>query len=125
MRMRFAAVVAYLLLTSLFGSTAALAQATISFAQLNGTIVDSSGRSLPGAAIGLRNVDTNQSFQASTNTDGFFALANLPPGNYELTVTSKGFARYHQTGMRLTVGQVAHTFGVILRFGTPIDHVFT
>jgi hypothetical protein len=96
-----------LLFTGLFGTPSALAQATISFAQLNGTVLDSSGRALSRADVSLRDVDTNQSFQALTNDNGFFAVANLAPGGYELTISSSGFAKYHQTGIRLTVGQTA------------------
>src|SRR2546422_10495880 len=42
----------------------AFGQATITFAQLNGTVLDTSGRALVKAAIAVREVDTNRSYSA-------------------------------------------------------------
>jgi hypothetical protein len=85
----------------------AFGQATVSFAQLNGTIQDASGRAIVGASISLREVDTNRTYTAASNTSGFFVVPNLSPGNYELTVQNSGFAKHVQTGIALTVGQAA------------------
>jgi Carboxypeptidase regulatory-like domain/TonB dependent receptor-like, beta-barrel len=85
----------------------AAGQATISYAQLNGTILDASGRTIAGASVTLRDVDTNQTYTATSNSPGFYVVPNLAPGRYELTVESKGFAKYVQTGIPLTVGQTA------------------
>ncbi|MGC2248127.1 MAG: carboxypeptidase regulatory-like domain-containing protein, partial [Terriglobales bacterium] len=85
----------------------AFGQATISFAQLNGTIEDPSGRTIPGAAVTLRNLDTNQTYSSTSNTSGFYVVPSLPPGRYELTVQNAGFAKYVETGITLTVGQFA------------------
>ncbi len=86
----------------------AAAQATISYALLNGTVTDESGRTIAHAAITLRSLDTNQAFTAVSSEAGFYALPNLPPGRYELTVSSAGFGKYTRTGMELTVGQAAN-----------------
>jgi hypothetical protein len=85
----------------------AFGQATISFAQLNGTILDASGGAISGAAVTLRDLGTNRTYTASSSTPGFYTVPNLPPGHYELTVESSGFAKYVQTGIPLTVGQTA------------------
>src|SRR5580700_5102946 len=85
----------------------AVGQATISFAQLNGTILDASGRTIAGASVTLRDEETNRTYTASSNTPGFYVVPNLSPGRYELTVQSSGFAKYVQTGIPLTVGQTA------------------
>ncbi len=89
-------------------------QATLSFAQLNGTVLDSSGRTVVGASVSARDLDTNQAYTASTNTSGYYVVPNLPPGRYELTVQASGFAKSVQTGFTLTVGQTA-TLDVTLR----------
>jgi hypothetical protein len=91
-----------------------LGQATASFAQLNGTVVDTTGRPIVKAAIGLRQLDTNQTYTAFTNITGYYVVPNLPPGKYELTVQFSGFAKYTQTGFVLTVGQTA-TIDVTLK----------
>ncbi|HXQ27575.1 MAG TPA: TonB-dependent receptor [Candidatus Acidoferrales bacterium] len=84
-----------------------LAQGGSSSAQLNGTITDASGGSVAGAAISVRNTGTNNTYTATSNERGFYTVANLPPGNYELKASFTGFANYTQTGIVLTVGQVA------------------
>src|ERR1700722_20772122 len=83
------------------------AQATISYALLNGTVTDEAGQLIPKATVTLRSLDTNQTFSATSNVAGYYALPNLPPGRYELTVTSSGFGTHTRTGVELTVGQTA------------------
>jgi hypothetical protein len=107
MRTRLLGVVLCLLGVVVSSSPSAVAQAGLSFAQLNGTVLDAQGRAVAGAQVVVRDLDTNQSFRSSTNVVGFFALPSLPPGKYELTISSPGFAKYQQTGITLTVGQVA------------------
>jgi Carboxypeptidase regulatory-like domain/TonB dependent receptor len=107
MRTRFSGAV--LCLLAVLGSYApsAVAQAGLGFAQLNGTVLDAGGRAVVNAQVAVRDLDTNQSFQSATNTAGFFVVPNLPPGKYELAVSAPGFAKSQQTGITLTVGQVA------------------
>src|SRR5271156_2201493 len=85
----------------------ATAQATISYALLNGTVTDEAGRTIPKATITARSLDTNQTFTASSSDTGFYALPGLPPGRYELAVSSSGFGKDTRTGMGLTVGPTA------------------
>jgi Carboxypeptidase regulatory-like domain len=89
----------------------------LSFAQLNGTVQDASGRIVVGASVTARNLGTNQSYTTSTNTSGYYVVPNLPPGQYELTVQAPGFSKSLQTGFALTVGQTA-TFDVSLKVAT-------
>jgi hypothetical protein len=89
-------------------------QATLSFAQLNGTVLDTNGRLVVGAAITLHDLSTNLTYNAVSNTSGYYVAPNLPPGQYELTVQYSGFAKYVQTGIALTVGQTA-TIDVTLK----------
>ena len=88
-------------------SDAALAQVSAAEAQLNGSVRDQTGGMVVKAAITLRNVDTNQVYKTASNGVGTYILTNIPPGNYELTTESQGFAKYSQTGIVLRVAQVA------------------
>ncbi len=101
---------------------AAVSQVSISQAQLNGTVHDQSGGLVQKASITLRDVDTNRSYTTTSNTSGYYILANLPPGNYELTVEYTGFAKYKQTGISLTVGQMA-TIDIPLKVATTAEEV--
>jgi hypothetical protein len=76
-------------------------------AQLNGTVTDSSGRVLVGASIHARNTANDATYTATSNGSGFYAIANMRPGTYELKASSPGFANYTQTEIVLSVGQVA------------------
>ncbi len=91
----------------------AAAQATITFAQLNGTVQDPSDKVIIGATIALRNTGTNRAYNAVTNSSGVYVLPNLPPGRYEMTVSYTGFAEY-KSNVDLSVGQTA-TVNVTLK----------
>jgi outer membrane receptor protein involved in Fe transport len=99
-----------------FASSAHLtfAQGASANAQLNGTITDPSGRTVVGAAIRVLNTATGTLYSATSNESGYYVVANVPPGAYELKASFTGFANYTQTGIVLTVGQVA-TINVSLR----------
>ena len=85
----------------------AAGQGTVSFAQLNGSVLDTGGQVISGAAISLRELSTNQTYRATTSSSGSYIVPALPPGQYELSVQAPGFAKYVQTGLGLTVGQIA------------------
>ena len=95
----------------------ALAQATISFAQLSGTVQDVSGRVIVNATVTARQTDTNRTYTAQSNTVGYYFLPSLPPGAYELSAAYPGFAKYTQTGIQLSVGQTA-TVNITLKVAT-------
>jgi hypothetical protein len=97
-------------------------QGNITFAQLNGTVRDTTGATIPGATVTMRDLETNRVATAVTNTAGNYVVPNLPPGRYELTVELSGFARYTQTGLVLTVGQSA-TQNVTLSVAGVVEEV--
>ena len=97
-------------------------QAILSFAQLNGTIQDTTGRIIVGASVIARNLATNQTYPTTTNTSGYYVVPNLPPGQYELSVQASGFAKSVQTRLTLTVGQTA-TLDVTLKVATSGESV--
>jgi hypothetical protein len=85
----------------------AFSQGGASAAQLNGTVRDASGGSVAKASLSLRDIGTNRTYTAVSNDNGLYVIPNLPPGSYELTTEAAGFAKSTQTGIVLTVGQVA------------------
>jgi Carboxypeptidase regulatory-like domain/TonB dependent receptor-like, beta-barrel len=103
MRKCFGLLVVLAFLISVVGVRSASAQA-IAVAQLNGTVTDPSGATVANAKISITNAATNASYSTTSNAHGFYAIANLPPGTYDLIGTASGFANYKQTGIVLTVG---------------------
>jgi hypothetical protein len=121
MRLRLYSPASLALAALVFLVPTAFAQGTISFAQLNGTVEDTSGRSIAKAQVTLRQVDTNRTYTATTNDAGFYVVPTLSPGKYELDVQYSGFAKFTQTGLVLSVGQTA-TIDVTLTVGNqPSD----
>lgn len=107
MRLRLRVILSVVVMLAIWAAPHAFGQATISFAQLNGTVLDTSGRAVVGAPVTLRDVGTNRTYTASSNTSGFYVVPNLPPGQYELTIQTPGFAKYVQSGIVVSVGQTA------------------
>src|SRR5271167_1355641 len=85
----------------------AFSQGGASAAQLNGTVRDASGGSVAKASLSLRDIGTNRTYTAVSNENGLYVIPSLPPGSYELTTEATGFAKSTQTGIVLSVGQVA------------------
>jgi outer membrane receptor protein involved in Fe transport len=97
-------------------------QVGASNAQLNGAVRDESGGSVAKAVITLRETDTNRTYSAVSNDNGLYVIANLPPGRYELTTEASGFAKSTQTGIVLTVGQVA-TIDITVKVASSAEKV--
>jgi hypothetical protein len=70
-----------------------------------GTVKDSSGASIPGATVTLRNTDTNLTKTAMTEQDGSYRFPELPVGHYEIRVEAAGFRTETRTGLNLEVTQ--------------------
>lgn len=87
-----------------------------------GTITDPSEKSIPQAQVSIANVATGITTTVMTNSDGFFTAPNLLPGEYEITVTAKGFATEVRRGITLTVG-AQQAFNVSLRVGSAAKTV--
>ena len=122
MRLRCALTLCLTVVLAVSLAPRSFAQATVSFAHLNGTVQDTSARTIAGAGVSLRDMATNQTYNATSNGSGFYVLPNLPPGRYELTVQNAGFAKYVQTGISLTVGQTA-TIDVMLKVAATAETI--
>jgi hypothetical protein len=76
-------------------------------ATISGTVTDERQGVMPGATVTLRNVGTNTTRSALTDSDGRYRIVNLEIGQYELTVDAKGFSRHVRTGIELILNQAA------------------
>jgi outer membrane receptor protein involved in Fe transport len=84
---------------------AALAQQ----ASVTGRITDKSDAVVANANIKVTNLDTGITRQAQTNTEGYFTVPFLQPGNYRITVEVNGFKTATREGLQLALDQVART----------------
>ena len=88
------------LLVSLFAATAGAQEFRGS---LSGNVTDPAGAVLPGAAVEIKNVETNVAATVTTNDEGGYSFPLLQPGKYALTVTSQGFNTAQRTGIEIRV----------------------
>jgi Carboxypeptidase regulatory-like domain/TonB dependent receptor len=96
---------------------------------ITGTIHDASGAAVPDVTATARNIATNLTVTARSQSSGSYSISNLPAGTYELTFTKDGFDSERHTEVNvngdrtttvdgdLKVGTVATKVDVL---GTPL-----
>jgi Carboxypeptidase regulatory-like domain len=89
----------------LFGIAAFLMCSVAGFAQsdlgsIQGVVKDPSSSSVPNAAVDVKN-GTGLNRQVKTNDAGFYAVTNIPPGIYSVSVEAAGFKKYESTNNKL------------------------
>lgn len=72
---------------------------------ITGTVTDAAGAVVPGAAIEVRNANTNVAYPTVTTDTGVYTVLRLPPGGYGITVTAAGFKTLNRTGISVAAGQ--------------------
>lgn len=82
-------------------------------ASLLGVVHDGGGAAIDGATVEAVNAATGAHTVATANSIGEYSLLNLQPGTYTLTVSSPGFSRYEQKGIRLDLNQHASQDAVL------------
>src|SRR5712691_1491408 len=92
-------------------------------AALTGTVKDTSGAVLPGAAITVKNLETGLTRTAQADSSGSFSVPSLPVGQYEVTAEKMGFRKEVRSGVTLVVAQQA-VVDVTLQVGS-IDQQVT
>ncbi len=73
---------------------------------ITGTITDSSGAVVAGAAVEARNAETGAVYAASSTNTGNYTVLNLPIGTYDLNIKSQGFKTYAHAGMKIGALQI-------------------
>jgi len=66
---------------------------------ISGTVTDSTGGVIPNASVVALNTETGIKHTTQTNREGFYVFPVLPVGHYNVTIASKGFKEYRQTGL--------------------------
>ena len=102
--MRSCHIVARWVVVCLLGGLAASAQTNNG--RIEGTVLDASGSSVPGARLTATNVKTERKVQTTSGTQGEYVLTPLPPGIYKLTTEANGFRRSDIQAIEVNVGAV-------------------
>src|SRR6516164_5946661 len=72
---------------------------------ITGTVSDPAGAVIASASVEARNTDTGAVYQAASSATGNYTIAELPVGNYELTVTMPGFKKLARPGLIVQAAQ--------------------
>src|SRR3954447_1961443 len=91
-------------------------------ASVAGTITDPSGSAVVGAKVHLRNMGTNDTRDARSNSTGAYKFDNLLPGTYEISAEASGFKKHVQSNMILRASTAA-TVNVALAVGSSEQSV--
>lgn len=75
--------------------------------QITGTVKDSTGAMVAGAAVSVSSQLTGQTRRTTTNESGTFSFPLLPVSVYSVTVDQKGFRSSKRTDITLNVDQVS------------------
>jgi hypothetical protein len=92
-------------------------------AEVTGAVTDVTGATIPNASIVLHSVNERSRRTTRSNAQGQFAFAGLPPGRYQIEISSPGFMQLSSSftllprdrailSAALTVGAVAQTVAV-------------
>jgi len=76
-------------IVAMFGGSSILGQSPN--ASISGVVLDPDKKSIAEAEILVVNDYTRVQYEAKTNAEGFFAVTNLPPGQYRIQVSKVGF----------------------------------
>jgi len=89
---------------------------------LQGTVKDPSGAVVGHAHVVVTAPNLVGEKAADTDSSGYYRFANLPPGTYTITVTSKSFKTTKREGLVLEVGHLP-TIDIALEVGTAGETV--
>jgi hypothetical protein len=97
-----------------------LAQAPVG--TISGVVTDTSGAVLSGASVTATSLSTGAARVTTANDQGFFTIPSLKPGEYMLTVATKGFADFVVPHVVVEVGQTARV-DVAMKIGAVSENV--
>jgi carboxypeptidase family protein len=87
-----------------------------------GQITDQQRAAIAGAEVKLVDTTTNSTRATVSNDVGRYTFPNVPPGNYDLTVTKAGFSAARLAGQNVEVGE-ALTLDVAMQIGATTTTV--
>lgn len=90
----------------ILASTAWSAAAQTTYATITGTVTDSSGAVIEGAAVVATNVETSVTTRTTTNSEGVYSVTQLREGPYMLSITAPGLREFVATDILLVTRDI-------------------
>ena len=91
-------------------------QAQTSYGTVVGTVNDSTGATVAGAKVVLKNLGTNATEKAVTSNSGNYSFINLIPGSYSVSVSQQGFKSATTNQVDVQIGGATRV-NVVLQIG--------
>ena len=92
--------------------------AQVNTARITGTVIDTSGSTIPGALAKLENLNTNVTRTAISESDGRFTFDFVSMGSYRLMISQNGFQTVQSGKLIVSAGQTLD-----LPFQLPVAQV--
>src|SRR5436305_657336 len=96
--------------------------AQISQASLTGTVQDATGAAVVGATITLKDKGTGSQRTTTSDASGGYALPNLTPADYSLTISMSGFRTVVVESLKLHTGEQS-TYDATLEVGSASQEI--
>jgi hypothetical protein len=101
----------------------AIAHAQTLTGTLSGSVEDQTGAKIPGASITIVSDTSGDKRDTKADSSGFFSVTALPPGSYTVTIATKGFATYKETGIQLNEGDSRTIPNIHLKISSDVNSV--
>ena len=92
------------------------------YGTLTGIVSDPSQAVVASASVRLKDEKSGSQRDAVTNAEGYYSFSSVPPGTYQLTVTTPGFETYVQTGIGIGGGDRINV-NVVMKVGNTSNTV--
>ena len=89
---------------------------------LSGSVTDQSGAAVASATVTVHNTAKGTDQTATTTSEGFYRLAELIPGYYDVLVAAPGFKQEKRTGVQILIGTTA-SINIALSVGSNSETV--
>src|SRR6266852_4606062 len=99
-------------------------RAQVAGGSITGTVRGESGAAVPGVRVSITDATSSAARTLITDTDGFYNAPDLPPGNYEMSVSAPGFVTQVWTAINVAAGG-ERVLNLAMRAGNPEQIVRT
>ena len=89
---------------------------------IRGTVTDQSGAAVENARVVLTGVETGETRETTTNSEGIYVFSELRPVTYQVSVEAQGFQKTTITDFKVAV-QVTHSLNIELQVGAVTNEV--
>ena len=84
-----------------------LANAQVLYGTLVGNVTDPQQAAVVGATVSIKNNATNYGLETKTNDRGVYELRNIPPGVYDIKISTSGFSTFEAKDVNIQANNIA------------------